>query len=145
MKYVYPAIFTPEDTGFSVHFPDLEGCYTQGDTLPDAIEMAQDVLCLTLYDLEKNERPIPCASNVKDLTLYNNKFANLIACDTIEYCMLNDNASVKKTLTIPNWLNTLGVKNKINFSRVLQDALIEKLHIEIIMFKKMRENKNGRK
>lgn len=50
MRYAYPAVFTPEtDGGFSVNFPDLEGCYTCGDDMPDALMMAEDVLALVLY------------------------------------------------------------------------------------------------
>ena len=51
-KYIYPAVFTKEGNFYTVRFPDLESCYTQGDSLQDAYEMASDVLCLTLYDLE---------------------------------------------------------------------------------------------
>lgn len=59
-KYVYPAIFTSEpDGGYSVYFPDLEGCYTCGDTLADALFMAEDALALILYGYEKDQRPIP--------------------------------------------------------------------------------------
>ena len=55
-KYVYPAIFTSEpDGGYSVYFPDLEGCYTCGDTLADALFMAEDALALILYGYEKDQ------------------------------------------------------------------------------------------
>ena len=59
MESTYTAIFTPEDNGFSVEFPDLQGCYTCGDDMADAINMAQDALCLTLYGLEQDSKPIP--------------------------------------------------------------------------------------
>ena len=56
-KYIYPAIFTKEDEGgYSIKFPDLEGCYTQGEDIQDGLEMANDVLCFTLYDLEEEKK-----------------------------------------------------------------------------------------
>ena len=67
-KYVYPAIFTSEpDGGYSVYFPDLEGCYTCGDTLADALFMAEDALALILYGYEKDQRPIPQPSKMSGI------------------------------------------------------------------------------
>ena len=85
MKYVYPALFTPEDRGFSVVFPDLEGCYTGGDDLADSLYMAEDVLAFTLFDYEKEGRPIPAPSEKADLKLKVGEFINYIACDTTVY------------------------------------------------------------
>ena len=64
-KYAYPAIFTKEETGYSVTFPDLEGCFSAGETLPEAMEMAADALCLVLYNKEKCGEVIPPESDVK--------------------------------------------------------------------------------
>lgn len=128
MKYAYPAIFTPEENGaFSVNFPDLEGCYTCGDTLEDALEMAEDALALTLYGYEIDKRSIPAPSVLSTLTpdLGKNDFINYIACDTLAYRKMYNNKSVKKTLTIPEWLNEAAISMDINFSQVLQDALID--------------------
>ena len=66
-KYAYPAIFVKEDVGYSVTFPDLEGCFSAGETLPEAMEMAADALCLVLYNKEKSGEIIPPASNVKQV------------------------------------------------------------------------------
>ena len=63
-KYLYPAVFTKEDVGYSVNFPDLKNCFTSGTTLEEAMDMANDVLCLTLYDLEQDGVAIPAASAV---------------------------------------------------------------------------------
>ena len=91
----YPAIFHPEETGYSVEIPDIEGCFTQGDTMDEAVRMAQDAigLMLDMEEYEKRYRP------------------------------------VKKTLSIPGWLNDAAESAHINFSGVLQDALKEKLHL----------------
>lgn len=129
-KYAYPAIFTPEDDGgFSVRFPDLESCYTCGDDMFDCLTMAEDALALVLYGYEKDERKIPCPSSKSSIPLSDNEFINFIACDTLEYRKMYNNRAVKKTLTIPEWLNEAAVAMNINFSQVLQEALISKIQI----------------
>lgn len=127
-KYAYPAIFTPESDGsFSINFPDLEGCYTCGDSIEDGIEMAEDALALVLYGYEKDQRAIPKPSSPSDLRLSGNEFVNYIACDTMAYRKMYNNKAVKKTLTIPEWLNESASALGLNFSQVLQEALIQKI------------------
>lgn len=129
-KYVYPAVFTPEDDGYySIHFPDFESCYTSAETLEDGMAMANDVLCLTLYDLEENGGTIPVPSKIKDVKTVGDEFTSLISCDTIEYRKYFDNKAVKKTLTIPAWLNTMAERQGVNFSVILQNALKRELNI----------------
>lgn len=129
MKYVYPAIFNTQEDGINVNFSDFESCYTCATDLIGALEMAQDVLCLTLYDLEELEKNIPIPSNIKDVAIDDNSFVSYIECDTNEYRKLNDNKAVKKTLTIPSWLNDEAMKKDINFSQTLQEALVTKLKL----------------
>lgn len=127
-KYVYPAIFTPEeDGGFSVDFPDLEGCYTCGDTLEDAIAMAEDALALILYGYENDSRKIPVPSPISAIHTEHGEFINYILCDTLAYRKMYSNKAVKKTLTIPEWLNESAIANGLNFSQVLQEALMQKV------------------
>lgn len=129
-RYVYPAIFTPEDNGgYSVLFPDLEGCYTCGDSLADSLEMAQDALALVLYGYEKDGHAIPEPSDRSDIILQDNEFINYVSCDTMAYRKKYNNKAVKKTLSIPEWLNEEATAVGINFSQVLQDALKQQLHI----------------
>ena len=128
-KYIYPAIFTKEGDFYTVRFPDLESCYTQGDNLQDALEMASDVLCLTLYNLEEEQKPIPTASDIAAVKAGKDEFVSLVPCDTLEYRQYYDNKAVKKTLTIPSWLNTMSEKAGINFSAVLQAALKKELAV----------------
>ena len=126
MKYFYPAVFTPEDSGrFSVNFPDLESCYTCGDDLGDALYMAEDVLAMTLVSYEDKGLAIPVPS--EKLPLEAGEFQNFIACDTERYRKQNLNKAIKKTLTIPEWLNEKALAQGINFSQVLQEALLEKV------------------
>ncbi len=129
-KYLYPAVFTVEEKGmYSVDFPDLEGCYTCGENLADAIAMAEDVLAFTLYDYEKEKKEIPSPSKAADISLGEGEFINLILCDTIEYQKRNNNKAVKKTLTIPEWLNEAATAAGLNFSQVLQNALKKQLNL----------------
>ena len=126
-KYVYPAIFTPEeDGGYSIIFPDLEGCFTCGDNLIDGMQMAEDVLALVLYGYEKDDREIPVPSKRENVKLQEKEFVNYVACDTMEYRKRYNNKSVKKTLSIPAWLNEKACSMNINFSQVLQEALMKK-------------------
>ncbi|MCL2088087.1 MAG: type II toxin-antitoxin system HicB family antitoxin [Oscillospiraceae bacterium] len=86
MKYAYTAVFTPEEEGaFSVCFPDLPGCYTCGDDMPDTVNMAQDALCLWLYDMEQNKKAIPPASNPRGIAIADNEFTGIVAVDTETY------------------------------------------------------------
>lgn len=88
-KYVYPAIFTEEENNaYSVDFPDVENCYTCGDSLIDAMEMASDVLAMMLCFREQEKKPIPEATPLHKLKTEKNSFATLILCDTTNYPLL---------------------------------------------------------
>lgn len=124
-KYVYPAIFTAEKSGYSIHFPDLAECYTCGDDLEDGLEMAEDVLALTLYRYEVDGKRIPNPSPLESISLSNEEFVNYIKADTMTYRKRYRNKAIKKTLTIPEWLNEEAIALGVNFSQVLQEALLE--------------------
>lgn len=129
-KYVFPAVFTKEDNGsYSVDFPDVKNCFTGGSDLPNAIEMAEDVLgtMLTFYEDEKKDIPAPSA--IESVKVGGNEFVNYISCDTLEYRKKNSTRAVKKTLSIPEWLNELATEKGVNFSQVLQDALKNQLNL----------------
>lgn len=129
-KYVYPAIFTlEENNSYSIRFPDIENCFTCGDNLQDGLEMAEDALALVLYGYEKDNKQIPHPSDINSLSLSNNEFANYIICDTLAYRKMYNNKSVKKTLTIPEWLNEAATAMNLNFSQILQEALLSRLNI----------------
>ena len=130
MKYVYPAVFHPEEEGgFSVFFPDIEGCFTQCDTELEAVTMAEDALNLMLWDMEEHGKPVPAPSKIANLTLQGGDFPVLIKADTLEYRKHNDTQAIKKTLTIPRWLDTLAKERNVNFSNVLQNALMAELKV----------------
>ena len=81
-KYVFPAVFTQEVNGYSVNFPDVESCYTDADTLEDALERAEDVLQMMLADLEEDGKPIPQATPIKDIPVNADSFVVPVRCDT---------------------------------------------------------------
>lgn len=127
-KHLYPAVFTEEQDGYSITFPDFEGCFSEGDTLEEAYEMAIDALGLYLEDTEKDFE-YPQASNPKNIQTKDNEFVVMIEFDMIEYMKKHNDRAIKKTLTIPAWLNELAVKENVNFSQTLQNALVEQLKI----------------
>ena len=126
-KYVYPAVFTPDGEGYSINFPDLEGCFTCGDSLQDGLEMARDVLALVLYGYEKDGKNIPKPSDRASVEVKENEFVNYVVSDTMEYRKRYNNKAVKKTLTLPEWLNEEAMALGVNFSQVLQEALLQRL------------------
>lgn len=132
MKYVYPAVFTPaEEGGYLVDFPDIPGCFTDGDDMADAIYYAEDVLPLMLLDYEDDNKPVPTPTPINELTVPDGGFTSMILADTLEYRKAISKKSVKKTLSIPQWLDTIATKRNVNFSNVLQNALIKDLGLSV--------------
>ena len=130
-KYAYPAIFENEpEGGYTIYFPDIEGCYTQSEEVTEGIENAGDALCLMLYEREKENKPIPKATNIKDIEVNGESFVTLIACDTKFYKDYFESKSVKINTTIPLWMKEAGEKNHVNFSAILQNGLRKYLNLE---------------
>ncbi len=130
----YPAIFHQEEGSYWVEFPDLEGCFSKGDNLEEAFNNAKEALGLYLdSDDDIYDRKINKPSKVLDV-IENNKdkggLVMIVSYDSIEYGKKYKNKAIKKTLSIPQWLNDIAVKNNINFSSVLQEALIDKLKLK---------------
>ena len=129
MRYAYPAIFTPlvEEGGYDVMFPDLPYCRTCGDDLADAIEMAEDAVSMWLWDAENKKEEIPPPS--ERLAHNPPQFVSFVKADTDAFRRQMDSKAVKKTLTIPAWLNHQAEAAHVNFSSILQEALKTHLHI----------------
>ena len=137
MLSVYPAVFFKEENGYSVIFPDLNDLATDGDTLSEAMIMAIDCLAGYLFTAKIDNVSVSNPSDMKNISpeviakelglSYEEAFVNLVSVDVEEYAKLHFNKSVKKTLTIPEWLNKEALSKGINFSQVLQEALISKL------------------
>ena len=129
MKRVYPAIFTPEDGGYVVEVPGLD-ISTQGENLVDAIVMARDAINLTGITLEDMGKEIPAPIDIRTIALEKDQICTLVDCDFEEYRKELDNRAVKKNCTLPSWFNKKAEAAHVNFSAVLQKALMEELHIE---------------
>ena len=141
MLSVYPAIFTQSKKGgYAVVFPDLNHLATSGDDMQEAMEMAVDCLAGYLFSekLDGNEIPKPTPVeqvdvHCEDIEEYMddvaNQFVNAVSVDVEAYAAQHFSKAVKRTVSIPQWLNSRAVAQKINFSKTLQKALMKELHI----------------
>lgn len=139
MLSIYPACFFKEENGYSVVFPDLNWLATQGETLEEAMEMAVECLAGYLYTCKKDGDIIPEPSKLAEIDIVSigkeldpdtpvgEAFVNMISVDVAAYAKQHFEKSVKKTLTIPAWLNEEALALGLNFSQVLQEALIQKI------------------
>ena len=125
MIKAYPAIFHDEDGGYWVDFPDLPGCQSEGDSMAEAVAQASEALGLYLCSLMERNLEWPQPSDIRALAPSGDGFASIIVADPTKY--QKRTRAVKKTLTIPEWLNEEAEKRHINFSAVLQQALISQL------------------
>lgn len=138
MKNVYPVIFTPlndEKNTVLVEVPDMN-ILTEGYGMPDAIGMARDAIGLKGIDIEDDGRDIPAPSELSAIDASTGTFAedgkgyvSLVDIDFTEYRRRTDNKTVRRNVTIPNWLNQEAEKAHLNVSRVLQEALMVKLNV----------------
>lgn len=126
-KYLYFAIFDYEDGAYHVSFPDLSGCLTFGDNMSEALHLAKNALEGHMLVAEDYEDEIPVATNPSDITIPEGALLIPIEADTKLVRIKKENKYIKKTLTIPQYLNVLGEEHGINFSQVLQDALKKRL------------------
>lgn len=129
-KMFYPALFHKADEGgFWISFPDIPECLTQGDNMSQAYEMAVDALGLALVCREDEGQPLPSASDPTEIVPEPDSFLAVIEFDMLAYKKRTDSRAVKKTLSIPSWLNDAAIAAGLNFSQVLQDALKAQLHV----------------
>jgi len=126
-NYIFPCVLIYQTDGVAVYFPDLDGCVSFGENEQQAFLNAKEALALHLYGMEQDGDIIPVASTVKSIELDENE--QVVLVDTYMPTFRAKQASkfIKKTLTIPEWLNVAAEREGINFSQVLQGALKEKL------------------
>lgn len=129
-KYAYPAVFHPnkDDGSITVTVPSLPGCITEGKDLADAIYMAGDAVSMWLWCAEDQHEDIP--TPMPPPAVEAPEFVNYVYADTEEYRRRHDSRAVKKTLSIPSWLNDRAIQAGVNFSQILQDALKERLGVQ---------------
>lgn len=127
-KLFYPALFhKAEEGGFWISFPDIPEALTQGEDMTQAYEMAVDALGLALTSREKEQQPLPAISDPTTITLEPDSFLVVIEFDMIAYKKRTNSRAVKKTLSIPEWMNEAAIAMDLNFSQVLQEALLSKI------------------
>lgn len=127
-KLFYPALFhQAEEGGFWISFPDFPECLTQGENMEEAYEMAVDALGLCVTDLSKSKIPLPTASKPQDIEMSKDAILMVVEFDLEAYRRKHNSKAVKKTLSIPEWLNEEATALGINFSQVLQEALMQKI------------------
>jgi len=123
MKYVYPALFVVEDDGIIVTFPDLDDTFTDGATMQEAFENAEDVLNLMLWNHEEEKEEIPPPSLPEQITVPQGATLAMIKADTLAYRKIHDTKTIRRSITIPSWLDTLARERNINFSQLMQNAI----------------------
>ena len=128
-KLFYPAIFhTAEEGGFWITFPDFPECITEGDDMEDAYQMAVDAVGFAINEREREKEVIPDASCPASIEVEDGVIV-IVEFDMMEYQKKHNSRAIKKTLSIPEWLNEEAVARGVNFSQVLQEALMLKLNI----------------
>jgi len=126
-RLFYPAVFhKAEEGGFWISFPDIPECLTQGDDMQQAYEMAVEALGLSLTTMEEVGEELPEASSLEQINTEEG-FLVVVEFDMAEYRRKHCSRAVKKTLSIPEWLNEAAMRQNINFSQVLQEALMQKI------------------
>lgn len=132
-SYEFVAIFNYEKDGISITFPDLPGVFSSAETTEEAIKNANEILGLVLYDMEIDNKKIPKATTLEKVKCEKNEKTVLINVWMPLVRNELDEQAVKKTLTIPQWLNKLAEAQNVNFSKLLQTALKEYLKIKRVL------------
>ncbi|MCL2618559.1 MAG: type II toxin-antitoxin system HicB family antitoxin [Defluviitaleaceae bacterium] len=127
--YVYPAVVSVDDDGISVEFPDLPGCLSCADTTEEAAKNANETLRLHLWSMEKDNDSIPNPSDIRDLHLEPKQIPLLVEVFMPPVRERQANRYVKKTLSIPSWLNAEAERAGVNFSQILQAGIKEHLKL----------------
>lgn len=143
MLSCYPAIFFHEKNGhYSVVFPDLNHLATCGDTIEEATNMAVDCLAGYLHSEKLDGNVLPPPTPIDKVDIHSeddedddyeesDRSIYMISVDVEEYARTHFDKAVRKSLTIPKWLNDMAISRKINFSKVLQRALINEMNIRL--------------
>ena len=129
----YFALLEPEENGgYGIEFPDLPGCFSCCDDLSEAEKMASEAASLHVYGLENDHEPVPAPSSSFPPETTAGRIVMLVTIYPEAYCLKRDNERVKTTITLPAWLKRIAEEENINFSRLLETALLDKLKIQSI-------------
>lgn len=128
-EYIYPAIVYFDNDGISIEFPDLPGCLSCAENENEILKCAKEALGVHLYGIEQDNDVIPEPSSIKDIKPDENGVIMLVDVFMPTVRDRIRNHFIRKTLSIPYWLNIAAEQQGVNFSGVLQNALKEYLHI----------------
>lgn len=129
MKNSYPIILTPDSTGYAVGIPDFQ-IGTQGDSIPEAMELARDAIGLMGIDMEDDGKTLPQPSALESVSKSPGDIVTLVDVDFTECRRQNDMRTVRRNVSLPSWLNAAAEKAGLNVSAVLQSALKQQLHLD---------------
>lgn len=128
-RYFYPAVFSyEEDEEIAVVFPDL-GVATSGESEEDALMSARELLGCVMFGLEEDGEEIPKPTPLSEVSMEKNERVVLVDAYMPTVRMANENKSVNRTVTLPAWMNAAALERGVNFSQVLQEALVSRLGI----------------
>lgn len=125
MKYTYIAVLHPEENGYLVTFPDIPNCFTDGEDLQDAMDMAKDVLPLMLWQMEEDKKEIPAPTPADKIPREDGDMLAVIEADTVAYRKANDSKAIPRTLSLPHWMDIKAKEMNLSLSSVLQKALLK--------------------
>ena len=129
MKRVYPVIFLKTEAGYVAHVPDMD-IDTQGADLAEAIEMARDAIGVIGIDMQDDQKEIPLPSNIEDIVCDVNEIVSMVDIDFVAYRRANDKKTVRRTVSLPSWLDAAATRSGINVSAVLRTALEKELDLD---------------
>ena len=128
-EYSFPAILSYASDGISISFPDIPGCLPCATNTEEAVKNAKEALGLYLWGMEQDNEPIPQATPIDKLEVKKSEIPLLVEVFMPAVRERLNNRFIKKTLSLPAWLNAEAEEAKINFSSVLQKALLSELNI----------------
>lgn len=130
LSVTYLAILEPgEDGGYGISFPDLPGCFSFGEDLAEAQQMAAEAASLHVYGMERDGEEIPAPSVSLPKAITEGMVVMPVTIHPDLYRMKRDNERVKTNITLPAWLKRIAEEQKVNYSRLLESALIDYLQI----------------
>ena len=127
--YLYAAILSYDDDGISIEFPDIPGCFSCADTTEEAAKNAREALGLHLWGMEKDNDELPTPTDISLLKLEAKQVPLLVEAFMPPIRERQNNRFVKKTLSIPAWLNAEAERVGVNFSQLLQTSLKEHIGV----------------
>ncbi len=127
-KLIYPCVVRKEDDIYYANFPDFNACFTDAESIDELFANTKEVLNGVIFTMLKNKMDLP--ADVENIKLEEGEFLILVESPVGAIKDRINNMAVKKTLTLPAWMNEMAMEHDINFSQVLQEGLKRELNIK---------------